>query len=290
MTILIYIAEHEGCMKSDIYRDIVHNSSLPKRFDRLEEAGLIVQTRDDRATRLSLTAAGRQVAARLMEIRDLMVPRWRVRTEPTGSRIPNRRGHDGDKTRQIPGQTHRKEAERLRQGDLRHGGCGKSYLLFKLFRDHLPSEGVPESNIVSIALDDISNRDLRDAVRLYEHIASRVRSAEGPCHIILDEIQHVPDFQDAVNGLRHLEGVGIYITGSSSTFLSGDILTEFRGRGDEVRVRPLSFGEFRSAYPDRDVDSLWRQYMRFGGMPELVNRPDEEQKVSYLDQPAEESA
>lgn len=161
--------------------------------------------------------------------------------------------------------------------------CGKSYLLFKLFRDHLLSEGVPESNIISIALDDISYRDLRDAVRLYEHIVSRVRSVEGPCYILLDEIQYVPDFQDAINGLRHLEDVDIYVTGSNSKFLSKDILTEFRGRGDEVRVRPLCFAEYRSAYPDRDVNTLWHEYLRFGGMPELINRPDEEQKVSYLE-------
>ena len=161
--------------------------------------------------------------------------------------------------------------------------CGKSYLLFKLFRNHLLSEGVPESNIIGIELDDISNRRLRDSMALYEHVVSRVRSADGPCYVILDEIQFVKDFSDTVNGLRHLDDVDIYITGSNSRFLSSDILTEFRGRGDEVRVRPLSFSEFRSAYPDRDVGILWKEYMTFGGMPELLNRPDDDQKVSYLD-------
>lgn len=161
--------------------------------------------------------------------------------------------------------------------------CGKSYLLFKLFRNHLLSEGVPESNIIGIELDDISNRGLRDSMALYAHVASRVRSADGPCYVILDEIQFVKDFSDTVNGLRHLDDVDIYITGSNSRFLSSDILTEFRGRGDEVRVRPLSFSEFRSAYPDRDVGILWKEYMTFGGMPELLNRPDDDQKVSYLD-------
>ena len=100
---------------------------------------------------------------------------------------------------------------------------------------------------------------------------------------LLDEIQFVPDFKDLVNGLRHLDDVDIYITGSNSRFLSSDILTDFRGRGDEVRVRPLSFSEFRSAYPEKSVDQLWKEYMTFGGMPELINRPDEEQKTSYLD-------
>lgn len=161
--------------------------------------------------------------------------------------------------------------------------CGKSYLLFKLFRNHLISEGVPESNIIGIELDDIANRHLRDSMSLYDHIVSRVRSVEGPCYVILDEIQFVKDFSDTVNGLRHLDGIDIYITGSNSRFLSSDILTEFRGRGDEIRVRPLSFSEFCSAYPDRDTGSLWREYMTFGGMPELLNRPDEDQKASYLD-------
>lgn len=161
--------------------------------------------------------------------------------------------------------------------------CGKSYLLFKLFRDHLLSEGVPESNIIGIALDDISNKHLRDAQALYDHIVSEVKTAGGPCYILLDEIQFVKDFEDTVNGLRHLNDVDIYITGSNSRFLSSDILTEFRGRGDEIRIRPLSFGEFCSAYPERGIDSLWKEYMTFGGMPELLNRMDEEQKISYLD-------
>lgn len=161
--------------------------------------------------------------------------------------------------------------------------CGKSYLLFKLFRDHLLSEGVPEYNIIDVALDDISNKHLRDAQTLYDHIVSKVKSVKGPCYILLDEIQFVKDFEDVINGLRHLDNVDIYVTGSNSKFLSSDILTEFRGRGDEIRVRPLSFSEFRSAYPDKSIDSLWKEYMTFGGMPELLNRPDEEQKMSYLD-------
>lgn len=161
--------------------------------------------------------------------------------------------------------------------------CGKSYLLFKLFRNHLISEGIPESNIIGIALDDISNRHLRDAQVLYDHIVSKMKSADGPCYILLDEIQYVKDFEDVVNGLRHLDNADVYVTGSNSKFLSSDILTEFRGRGDEIRIRPLSFSEFCSAYPDRSIDSLWKEYMTFGGMPELLNKTDEEQKMTYLD-------
>ena len=161
--------------------------------------------------------------------------------------------------------------------------CGKSYLLLKLFRDHLLSEGVPESNIIGIELDNIVNKHLRDPVVLYDEVVTRVNSVEGPCYVILDEIQFVKDFTDTVNGLRHLKDVDIYVTGSNSKFLSSHILTEFRGRGDEVRVRPLSFSEFCSAFPERDRSSLWKEYMTFGGMPELLNRPDEELKIGYLD-------
>ena len=110
-----------------------------------------------------------------------------------------------------------------------------------------------------------------------------MESADGPCYVLLDEIQFVEDFEDVVNGLRHLDNVDIYVTGSNSRFLLSDVLTEFCGRGDEIRIRPLSFGEFCSAYPGRSIDFLWKEYMTFGGMPELLNRTDEEQKTSYLD-------
>lgn len=161
--------------------------------------------------------------------------------------------------------------------------CGKSYLLFKLFRDHLLSEGVPESNIISIALDDIGNRRLRDAEALYDHLTSRIRTTDGPCYVLIDEIQFVNGFVDVVNGLMHMDGVDVYVTGSNSRLLSSDVLTEFRGRGDEVRVRPLSFGEYVSAYPEVDPTVLWHDYLTFGGMPELLNRHDEEQRISHLE-------
>lgn len=161
--------------------------------------------------------------------------------------------------------------------------CGKSYLLFKLFRDHLISEGVPESNIICISLDDISNRHLRDSVALYEHVVSELESTDGPCYVILDEIQYVDGFIDTINGLRHIDNVDVYVTGSNSKFLSTDVLTEFRGRGDEVRVHPFSFSEFCSAYPEKDQRSLWHEYMTFGGMPELLNKHDDKQKMAYLD-------
>lgn len=157
--------------------------------------------------------------------------------------------------------------------------CGKSYLLFKLFRDHLISEGVKPENIIEIALDDIRNKPLRDPDALYGEIVGRTGAGEH--YLLLDEIQFVNGFEDVINGLRRLSNLDIYVTGSNSRMLSKDILTEFRGRGDEVRVQPLSFSEFASAYPG-SREEAWRQYRTFGGMPEILAKRDEEQKISYL--------
>ena len=156
--------------------------------------------------------------------------------------------------------------------------CGKSYLLFRLFRNHLLSEGVPEENIVAIALDDASNKPLRNCVPLIEHILSRT-SGKGDCYVLLDEIQMVPDFEDAVNELMKHSEIDLYITGSNSKFLSSDIRSKFRGRGDRVHVQPLSFSEFSSAFNGNDA---WKQYTRFGGMPETVNMQTDEQRIEYL--------
>lgn len=125
--------------------------------------------------------------------------------------------------------------------------CGKSYLLFKLFRDHLIDSGVAQDHIISIALDDYGNRVLQNPDELYNYVKSRV-TADGNYYILLDEIQMVKDFEGVVNGFLHITNADIYITGSNSKFLSTDILTEFRGRGDEIRVYPLCFSEFYSVY------------------------------------------
>ena len=156
--------------------------------------------------------------------------------------------------------------------------CGKSYLLFRLFREHLLSEGVPEDNIISVALDDASNRNLRDCGALTEYVLKRV-SGKEECYVLLDEIQMVPDFEDAVNELMKHPEIDLYMTGSNSKFLSSDIRTRFRGRGDRIHVQPLSFSEFSSAF---NGDDAWKQYTRFGGMPETVNMQTDEQKIEYL--------
>ena len=156
--------------------------------------------------------------------------------------------------------------------------CGKSYLLFRLFREHLLSEGVPKDNIISVALDDASNRNLRDCGALTEYVLKRVSEKEE-CYVLLDEIQMVPDFEDAVNELMKHPEIDLYMTGSNSKFLSSDIRTRFRGRGDRIHVQPLSFSEFSSAF---NGDDAWKQYTRFGGMPETVNMQTDEQKMEYL--------
>lgn len=159
--------------------------------------------------------------------------------------------------------------------------CGKSYLLFNLFEDHLISEGVDPENIIAIALDDKMNKALREPDALYAHIIKLTEDHSKKFYVLLDEIQYVKGFEDVVNGLRHRPNLDVYVTGSNSKFLSTDILTEFRGRGDEVRVYPLSFSEFRTAFPENDGEA-WKLYMTFGGMPELLTKNNDKQRSAYL--------
>ena len=158
--------------------------------------------------------------------------------------------------------------------------CGKSYLLFKLFRDHLIDSGVAQDHIISIALDDYGNRALQNPDELYNYVKSRV-TADGNYYILLDEIQMVKDFEGVVNGFLHITNADIYITGSNSKFLSTDILTEFRGRGDEIRVYPLCFSEFYSVYGG-EFDKAWLVYCNYGGMPLCLSMQTQEDKAKYL--------
>lgn len=158
--------------------------------------------------------------------------------------------------------------------------CGKSYLLFKLFRDHLVESGVAQDHIISIALDDYGNRALQNPDELYNYVKSRVTD-DGDFYILLDEIQMVKDFEGVVNGFLHISNADIYITGSNSKFLSTDILTEFRGRGDEIRVYPLCFSEFYSVYGG-EFDKAWLVYCNYGGMPLCLSMQTQEDKAKYL--------
>ena len=158
--------------------------------------------------------------------------------------------------------------------------CGKSYLLFRLFRNHLINEGVAPGNIIEIALDDIANKGLREAELLYKHLKSRA-TGNSPHYVIIDEIQFVHGFSDVINGLLRVPDIDIYVTGSNSKFLSSDILTEFRGRGDEVRVYPLCFSEYVSVY-NGSASQAWKDYYTFGGMPLILSREENDMKADYL--------
>ncbi len=158
--------------------------------------------------------------------------------------------------------------------------CGKSYLLFRLFYGHLISSGVQEDHIVRIALDDIENASLREPLALFREIKSRMTDS-GDYYILLDEIQFVPKFEEVLNSLLRMENADVYVTGSNSRFLSSDIVTEFRGRGDEIRVHPLSFSEYclGSGQAPRDA---WRDYYTYGGLPQVLSLENPKKKIDYL--------
>lgn len=161
--------------------------------------------------------------------------------------------------------------------------CGKSWLLKKIYRDYLLAQGVNRDNILIVSFDtddDPDGGDLTDPVTLKKHLYSRITDEEN-YYIILDEIQMVEGFERIVNGLNARDNVDVYITGSNSRFLSSDINTVFRGRGDEIRVYPLSFSEFCMGRGE-SVAELWKEYYTYGGMPALRNQRTTEQKVSYL--------
>jgi len=163
--------------------------------------------------------------------------------------------------------------------------CGKSWLLKRIFKDYLLDKGIPEQNIiiVSFDLDDEEEiyGDLTERKALKDFLYSRITSTTANYYVILDEVQEVEGFEKIVNGLNAKDNVDVYITGSNSHFLSSDIRTIFRGRGDEVRVFPLSFKEFRSNRTE-SLNELWKEYYTYGGMPGLLNHHTPEQKVAYL--------
>ena len=158
--------------------------------------------------------------------------------------------------------------------------CGKSYLLFQLFRDHLLESGIKDDHIISIALDDYGNRQLLDPDELYRYVKGRIADDEDH-YILLDEIQLVKDFESVVNGFLHIPNADVYVTGSNSKFLSSDVVTEFRGRGDEIRIFPLNFSEFYSAYGG-DFNDAWLMFCNYGGMPLCLSMQTQADKAKYL--------
>ncbi len=159
--------------------------------------------------------------------------------------------------------------------------CGKSYLLFELYYSYLLSEGINPNQIIRIALDSEENEELLDRRKLNETIKSLTSNNELMYYIMLDEIQFVDGFEKVLNSLNRNNNLDIYVTGSNSKFLSSDILTEFRGRGDEIRVYPLSFNEFSTAY-EGDIDQAWIEYFTYGGLPLILNLKSDQAKSKYL--------
>ena len=159
---------------------------------------------------------------------------------------------------------------------------GKSYLLFNLFCQHLKEEGIAADHIIKVDLEDRRNKALRDPDALLNYIDSRMTDQQM-YYILLDEVQHVVDFEDVLNSYLKLENADVYVTGSNSKFLSKDVITEFRGRGDEIKVAPLSFREFMSAFQGSREKAL-EEYMLYGGLPKVVTFPTVEKKVEYLKQ------
>lgn len=158
--------------------------------------------------------------------------------------------------------------------------CGKSYLLFKMFRNHLLEEGVASDHIISLALDDILNEEYCDPKNLLLFIKSCIKDSRI-YYVLLDEVQMVNNFVGALNSLLHIDNVDVYVTGSNSKFLSSDIATEFRGRGDEIRIYPLSFSEYMSVYEGDKMDG-WRDYITYGGLPLSLSLDTQQKKVTYL--------
>lgn len=158
--------------------------------------------------------------------------------------------------------------------------CGKSYLLFNLFKDYLVNEGVNENHIIEIAFDSFENKKYRDPEVLFPYLMEKIADNEM-YYVLLDEVQMLDDFESVLNSLGRKKNVDVYVTGSNARFLSKDIITEFRGRGDEVHMYPLTYSEFMSVY-DGDKQEGWRDYVLFGGIPLVLGFETADQKSDFL--------
>ena len=158
--------------------------------------------------------------------------------------------------------------------------CGKSFLLFVLFKKYLLESGVDHDHIIEIALDGIENEELREPKKCYQYIKDAMKD-ERNYYLLLDEVQFMPRFEEVLNSLLRISNIDVYVTGSNSKFLSSDIVTEFRGRGDEIRIYPLSFAEFYAALGG-DYEDAWEEYMVYGGLPQVAQFSVERQKAEYL--------
>ena len=158
--------------------------------------------------------------------------------------------------------------------------CGKSYLLFTLFKEHLLSDGIDENHIIEIAFDAFENKKYRDPDVLYPYLKKQIKD-DAMYYVLLDEVQLLGEFESILNSLIRMKNVDVYVTGSNARFLSKDVITEFRGRGDEVHMYPLSFAEFMSVYPGTKQDG-WNEYMLYGGIPPVLEFTTPDQKIAFL--------
>jgi ATPase len=158
--------------------------------------------------------------------------------------------------------------------------CGKSYLIFNLFKNHLIAEGVEPHRIFECAFDTFENKQFQDPNVLYSYLKGQITDT-GRYYLLLDEVQLLQEFESVLNSLLRMGNVDIYVTGSNAHFLSKDVITEFRGRGDNVHLYPLNFAEFMSAYSGTKQDG-WNEYMLYGGLPPVVNFSTPDQKISFL--------
>lgn len=158
--------------------------------------------------------------------------------------------------------------------------CGKSYLLDPIFKNYLLENGVEEDHVIKLELDSIENKEYTNPDRLYQYIMEKIKDGKV-YYILLDEIQRVSDFESVLNSFLRKKNLDVYVTGSNSKFLSSDVVTEFRGRGDEIRVFPLCYSEFKEAYEGNEKEAF-NEYITYGGMPYILSRKTEEAKSAYL--------
>lgn len=158
---------------------------------------------------------------------------------------------------------------------------GKSYLLFNLYKQHLLDNGVDAGHIIELQLDSFAYRKYRNADTLYEYVENRTRQDTQMYYVMIDEVQMLEDFVDVLNGFLHIDNLDVYVTGSNAKFLSSDIVTEFRGRGVQIHLQPLSFKEIKEN-SNEDISSLWRDYIYYGGLPMVVIEKDKARKAEIL--------
>src|SRR5574344_2392332 len=176
--------------------------------------------------------------------------------------------------------------------DCRHDGLvkiitglrrsGKSYLLFKIFKQQLLSEGIREDHIIEMAFDDFSNKEYRSPDKFYAYVKEKIIDSDM-YYILLDEVQLLEDFVDVLNGFLHIDNADVYVTGSNAKFLSKDVITEFRGRGNEIRIHPLSFKEFYSVGKYENHEQCLLEYMTYGGLPKVADTNEEDSRKEYLE-------